>query len=102
MARDNLQDRAEIFSSRQYCNSLSKIKKTHYCLRVNRFDDVDTEENFRRIFFALMHVIKAKRKVVLDIVPRNYFVPICDKLLEIAFDNLPLLQVNCRLEDIII
>ena len=71
-----------------------------------------------------MHVIKAKRsledyfdlnrrymktadvilfadgKVVLDIVPRHYFAPICDRLLDIAFDDSPLLQENCRLEDI--
>ena len=106
-------------------NSLSKIKRNpSECLQGTSFDDVDTEEKFRQVFFAVMHVIKAKRsledyfdlncrymktadvilfadgKVVLDIVPRHYFVPICDKLLEIAFVDSPLLQVNCRLEDI--
>ncbi|MCR5834353.1 MAG: AlwI family type II restriction endonuclease [Selenomonadaceae bacterium] len=106
-------------------NSLTKIKKAPLdCLQVNRFNDADTEEKFRRTFFALMHVIKAKRsledyfdlnrrymktadvilfadgKVVLDTIPRHYFAPICDRLLGIAFDDSPLLQVNCRLEDI--
>lgn len=106
-------------------NSLTKIKKAPLdCLQANRFDEADTEEKFRRAFFAAMHVIKTKRsledyfdlnhrymktadvilfsdrKVVLDIVPRHYFAPICDKLLDIAFDDSPLLQVNCRLEDI--
>lgn len=106
-------------------NSLAKIKKAPLeCLQINSFDDADTEKKFRRTFFALMHVIKAKRsledyfdlnrrymktadvilfadgKVVLDIVPRHYFAPICDRLLDIAFDDSPLLQENCRLEDI--
>lgn len=106
-------------------NSLAKIKKAPLdCLQVNSFDDADTEEKFRRAFFAVMHVIKAKRsledyfdlnrrymktadvilfsdrKVVLDIVPRHYFAPICDKLLDIAFADSPSLQVNCRPEDI--
>ena len=106
-------------------NDLAKIKKNpSECLQPNNFDDADTEEKFRRAFFATMHVIKAKRsledyfdlnrrymktsdiilfsdeKVSLDIVPRHYFAPICDRLLEIAFDNYARLQENCRLEDI--
>ena len=105
--------------------SLVKIKKAPLeCLQVNRFDDVDTEEKFRLVFFAVMHVIKAKRsledyfdlnrrymktadvilfadgKVVLDIVPHHYFAPICDRLLDIAFNDFPLLEKNCQLEDI--
>ncbi|MBQ3443950.1 MAG: AlwI family type II restriction endonuclease, partial [Selenomonadaceae bacterium] len=106
-------------------NDLAKIKKnpSEY-LQPNNFNDVDTEEKFRRAFFATMHVIKAKRsledyfdlnrrymktsdiilfsedKVSLDIVPRHYFAPICDRLLDIAFDNSARLQENCRLEDI--
>lgn len=105
--------------------SLATIKRAPLdCLQANRFDEADTEEIFRRTFFAVMHVIKAKRsledycdlnrrymktadiilfadgKVVLDIVPRHYFAPIGEKLLDIAFDDSPLLQVNCRLEDI--
>ena len=94
------------------------------CLQANRFDDADTEEKFRQTFFAVMHIIKAKRgledycdlnrrymkttdvilftdgKVVLDIVPRHYFAPIGEKLLDIAFDASSLLKKNCRLEDI--
>ncbi|MBR0261940.1 MAG: AlwI family type II restriction endonuclease [Selenomonadaceae bacterium] len=106
-------------------NDFAKIKKNpSECLQLGNFDDADTEEKFRRAFFATMHVIKAKRsledyfdlnrrymktsdiilfsdeKVSLDIVPRYYFVPICDRLLDIAFDNSALLQENCRLEDI--
>lgn len=106
-------------------NDLSKIKKNpSECLQPNNFNDADTEEKFRRAFFATMHVIKAKRsledyfdlnrrymktsdiilfseeKVSLDIVPRHYFAPICDRLLDIAFDNSARLQENCRLEDI--
>ena len=39
-------------------------------------------------------------KVTLDIIPRHYFAPICDKLLDIAFNSTPLLQENCSLEKI--
>ena len=106
-------------------NDLAKIKKNpSECLQPNNFDDADTEEKFRRAFFATMHVIKAKRsledyfdlnrrymktsdiilfseeKVSLDIVPRHYFAPICDRLLDVAFDKSAWLQENCRLEDI--
>lgn len=94
-------------------NDLAKIKRnSSECLQPNNFNDADTEEKFRRAFFATMHVIKAKRsledyfdlnrrymktsdiilfsdeKVSLDIVPRHYFAPICDRLLDVAFDNL--------------
>ena len=105
--------------------SLVTIKRAPLnCLQANRFDDADTEEKFRQTFFAVMHIIKAKRgledycdlnrrymkttdvilftdgKVVLDIVPRHYFAPIGEKLLDIAFDASSLLKKNCRLEDI--
>ena len=43
-------------------NRLITIKKAPLdCLQANRFDDADTEEKFRRFFFAVMHIIKAKR-----------------------------------------
>ncbi|MBQ3444832.1 MAG: AlwI family type II restriction endonuclease, partial [Selenomonadaceae bacterium] len=105
--------------------SLITIKRAPLdCLQANRFDDADTEEKFRRTFFTVMHIIKAKRgledycdlnrrymkttdvilfadgKVVLDIVPHHYFAPICDSLLDIAFDDSSLLRKNCRLENI--
>ena len=105
--------------------NLATIKKSPLdCLQANRFDEADTEKKFRCTFFAVMHIIKAKRgledyfdlnrrymktadvilfadeKVVLDIVPRHYFAPISDRLLEIAFADSPLLGKNCRAEDI--
>ena len=106
-------------------NALAKIKRSPLeCLQVTRFDSADTEEMFRKAFFATMHIIKAKRsladyfdlnrrymktsdvilfddgKVTLDIIPRHYFLPICDKLLDIAFESSLLLQSNCSLEEI--
>ena len=89
-----------------------------------KFDSANTELKFRREFFATLHIIKAKRsladyfdlnrrymktsdailfadeKVTLDIIPRHYFAPIREKLLDIAFNATPLLQENCSLEKI--
>lgn len=45
-------------------------------------------------------ILFADEKVVLDIVPRHYFAPISDRLLEIAFADSLLLGKNCRAEDI--
>ena len=106
-------------------NSPAKIKKSPLeCLQVTNFDSAKTELKFRRTFFATMHIIKTKRsladyfdlnrrymktsdiilfadeKVTLDIIPRHYFAPICDNLLDIAFDSTPFLQENCSLEKI--
>lgn len=39
-------------------------------------------------------------KVTLDIIPHHYFAPICDKLLDIAFNSTPFLQENCSLKKI--
>lgn len=93
-------------------------------LRPNQFDRTDTETKFRHTFFAIMHILKAKRsledyfdlnrrymktsdiiifsdeKVTLDIVPRHYFTPICDKLLDIAFSSSSCLEENCDLKQI--
>ena len=106
-------------------NNSAKIKKSpaEY-LQSTNFDTASTEQEFRRAFFATMHVIKAKRsladyfdlnrrymktadvilfadeKVTLDIIPRYYFDPICENLLDIAFDSTPLLQENCSLKKI--
>ena len=90
----------------------------------NQFDRADTETKFRQTFFAVMHILKAKRsledyfdlnrrytktsdviifsdeKVKLDIVPRHYFTPICDKLLDIAFNSSSYLEENCDLKQI--
>ena len=106
-------------------NNLTKIKKSPIdYLQVTNFDSANTELKFRRTFFAIMHIIKTKRsladyfdlnrrymktsdiilftdeKVTLDIIPRHYFAPICDKLLDIAFDSTPFLQENCSLKKI--
>lgn len=88
------------------------------------FDTADDELKFRRTFFTTMHIIKTKRsladyfdlnrrymktsdvilfedgKVTLDIIPRHYFSPICDKLLDIAFETSAQLQKNISLEEI--
>ena len=88
------------------------------------FDSASTEPEFRRAFFAILHIIKTKRsladyfdlnrrymktsdimlfnddKVTLDIVQRHYFAPICEKLPDIAFNSTPLLQKNCSLQKI--
>ena len=106
-------------------NNPAKIKKSPLdYLQPTKFDSADTELKFRREFFATLHIIKAKRsladyfdlnrrymktsdailfadeKVTLDIIPRHYFAPICEKLLDIAFNATPLLQENCSLETI--
>ena len=106
-------------------NNPAKIKKTPLAyLQSTNFDLANTELKFRRTFFATMHIIKTKRsladyfdlnrrymktsdtilfadeKVTLDTIPRHYFAPICDKLLDIAFDSTPFLQENCPLEKI--
>ena len=103
----------------------AKIKKSPLeYLQSTNFDSADTELKFRRAFFATMHIIKTKRsladyfdlnrrymktsdiilfadeKVTLDIIPRHYFAPICDNLLDIAFSTTPFLQKNCSLEKI--
>ena len=93
-------------------------------LRSNHFDRAATEKKFRHIFFAVMHVLKTKRsladyfdlnrrymrtsdvmifsdgRVTLDIVPRHYFVPICDQLLDIAFSPSAHLEETCDLKQI--
>ena len=106
-------------------NNPAKIKKSPLkYLQVTYFDKTDEELKFRRAFFAMMHTIKAKRsledyfdlnrrymktsdsilftdeKVTLDIIPRYYFEPVCDKLLDIAFENSSQLQKNISLEEI--
>lgn len=106
-------------------NATSKIKNSPLeYIQVTRFDSANTELKFRQAFFATMHIIKAKRsledyfdlnrrymktsdiilfedgKVTLDIIPRHYFLSICDKLLNIAFTSSPLLQSNCSLKKI--
>lgn len=106
-------------------NTLARIKNSPLdYLQTTQFDSSNTELKFRRAFFATLHIIKAKRsltdyfdlnrryiktsdiilfddgKVTLDIIPRHYFSPICDKLLDIAFTSSPLLQSNCSLEKI--
>ena len=103
----------------------TQIKRTPLkYLRPNQFDGVDTEIKFRYTFFAVMHILKTKRsladyfdlnrrymktsdviifsdeKVTLDIVPRHYCTPICDKLLDIAFSSSSRLEENCDLKQI--
>ena len=106
-------------------NSATKIKNSPLeYIQANRFDSATTELDFRKAFFATLHIIKTKRsladyfdlnrrymktsdiilfvdeKVTLDSVPRHYFAPICDKLLDIAFQHSALLKENCELEKI--
>ena len=106
-------------------NNPAKIKKTPLkYLQKTCFDTADTELKFRRAFFATMHIIKTKRsladyfdlnrrymkttdailfedgKVTLDIIPRHYLAPICDKLLDVAFETSAQLQKNIYLEEI--
>lgn len=106
-------------------NNPAKIKKSPLeYLQSTKFDSADTELKFRREFFATLHIIKAKRsladyfdlnrrymktsdailfadeKVTLDIIPHYYFAPICENLLNIAFNATPYLQENCSLEKI--
>lgn len=106
-------------------NNPAKIKKSPLkYLQSTNFDLANTELKFRRTFFATMHIIKTKRsladyfdlnrrymktsdtilfadeRVTLDTIPRHYFAPICDKLLDIAFDSTTFLRKNCSLEKI--
>ena len=106
-------------------NNPAKIKKSPIeYLQPTKFDSANTELEFRREFFATLHIIKAKRsladyfdlnrrymktsdailfadeKVTLDIIPHHYFAPICENLLNIAFTTSSVLQENCSLEKI--
>ena len=113
---------------RQYLfgnHSIGKIKKNPlHCLQPTSFDNAKNENDFRTAFFITLHVIKAKKSlqdyfdlnrrymktsdtmlfvdesVTLDIVPRHYFAPICDKLLDIAFCDSAHLTMNCDLQQI--
>lgn len=93
-------------------------------LRRNGFDIANTESKFRSVFFAVLHVIKAKigmadycdlnrrymrtsdiilfadDAVTLDVIPRHYFSAISERLLDIAFEPSPVLEQNCSLEEI--
>lgn len=105
--------------------TVTQIKKSPLkYLRPNQFNGANNETKFRHTFFAIMHILKAKRslsdyfdlnrrymktsdvivfsdeKVTLDIVPRHYFTPICDKLLNIAFSSSPQLEEICDLQQI--
>lgn len=93
-------------------------------LRHNGFDTANNESEFRSIFFAVLHVIKAKigmadycdlnrrylktsdiilfadDAVTLDVIPRHYFAAISKRLLDIAFEPSPFLEQNCSLAEI--
>lgn len=82
------------------------------------------ESEFRSVFFAVLHVIKAKigmadycdlnrrylktsdiilfadDAVTLDVIPRHYFAAISERLLDIAFQPSPVLAQNCSLSEI--
>ena len=45
-------------------------------------------------------ILFADERVTLDTIPRHYFAPICEKLLNIAFETSPHLQKNISLEKI--
>ena len=100
------------------------IKEPYKHLLTSNFDNVHNEEEFRRSFFATMHIIKVKRslsdyfdlnrrymktadillfeddKVILDTIPKHYFASICNNLLEIAFKSSMSLNKNCELQEI--
>ncbi|WP_082858209.1 AlwI family type II restriction endonuclease [Campylobacter iguaniorum] len=103
----------------------ARIKKElGKCLIQSRFYDIVTENDFKRVFFETMHLFKAKatlkdyfdlnrrflglgdillfrdKKVELDIVPKYFFNNIIGKLYKEAFTNSPVLQNDCKLEDI--
>ena len=105
-------------------NSVKLKKLPLKYLQKTCFDTANDELKFRRTFFTTMHIIKTKRsladyfdlnrrymktsdvilfengKVTLDIIPRHYFAPLCDKLLDIAFETSAQLQKNISLEEI--
>lgn len=88
------------------------------------FDAANTETKFKEAFFSIMHIIKTKRglsdyfdlnrrymnmadvilfedeEVTLDTIPRHYFAPICDRLLDVAFQPSEMLHGDCSLNDI--
>lgn len=93
-------------------------------LQSTKFITVKTESQFRKIFFSILHIIKTKcslmdyfdinrrymntsdiiifedERVILDTIPKHYFAPICDKLLDIAFEESAFLHKNCSLNEI--
>ena len=93
-------------------------------LQTTKFNFIKDETEFRKTFFSIMHIIKTKQsltdyfdlnrrymnttdailfedeKVIMDIIPKYYFEPICDKLLDIAFEPSLYLHQNSSLNEI--
>lgn len=100
----------------------SKNSKTE--LVFNAFDKIKDEDEFKNLFYKVMHLLKARatlsdyfdlnrryvkttdiilfeeNQVKLDIVPKAYFDSVAEKLYEDAFAESVLLQKNCSLEEI--
>ena len=102
--------------------AIGKFPSTH--LKNTVFDDVTSENEFKRAFFKTVHLFKAKATlsdyldlnrryikttdivlfeddtVKLDIVPRHFFKSVIHQLYSDAFTPSELLHENCRMEEI--
>ena len=106
-------------------NNFNKITNSPLkYLQTTKFNFIKDETEFRKTFFSIMHIIKTKQsltdyfdlnrrymnttdailfedeKVIMDIIPKYYFEPICDKLLDIAFEPSLYLHQNSSLNEI--
>lgn len=94
------------------------------CINATLFDNVDTEAQFKEVFYKVMHLLKAKatlsdyldlnRRYIkttdvvlfndntlkLDIVPKHFFNAIINDLYYFAFEESTLLFDDCALEEI--
>lgn len=94
------------------------------CIKQTRFDGVTTEEEFKRVFFEMMHLFKAKANlsdyfdlnrryirttntvlfedgtVRLDIVPKHFFNSVIEELYAQAYTPSRVLFDNCPMEEI--
>ena len=108
-------------------NTLSRVQiknNPRESINATLFDSVKSDEQFRRTFFTVMHLIKAKASlsdyldlnrryirttdivlfndgvVQLDIVPKHFFYKIMDELYKVAYENATGLFENFKLEEI--
>ena len=94
------------------------------CLRDTEFSNIQTEEEFKCVFFTKLHLFKAKAtladyfdlnqrymkmtdvvlfledRVMLDTIPKQFFFSVIEELYEFAFSPNELLKFNCSLEEI--
>ncbi len=105
-------------------NKKTLIQNPINCIKPNHLQTIKTEEEFKLLFFHLMHLFKVKatlsdyedlnkrylkaanillfadEKVQLDIIPKCYFNRISSDLYKEAFTTTPYLEVDCSLEKI--